>query len=158
MSSENHVQTKAAVSISEMARMVGLSRQRFGQLRGTTFPEPDIDPVTKRPFYSEEKQRICLEVRRRNCGIDGRAILFYARRSDFNGQTSRRRSAQPKPSSTKPTDRHADLIDALKALGLAAVTAAQVDAALDELYPNGTAGLDQADMIRAVFVRLHRRN
>jgi hypothetical protein len=59
--------TKVAVSISEMARMVGLSRQRFHQLKGTTFPEPMRDPETNRPFYDEELQQLCLEVRRRNC-------------------------------------------------------------------------------------------
>lgn len=43
--------TKVAVSISEMARMVGLSRQRFHHLKGTTFPEPMRDPEYNRPLY-----------------------------------------------------------------------------------------------------------
>ena len=34
----NESQTKAVVSVAEMARMVGLSRARFYQLVGTTFP------------------------------------------------------------------------------------------------------------------------
>ena len=34
-------QTKAAVSVAEMARMVGLSRSRFYQLIGTAFPQPE---------------------------------------------------------------------------------------------------------------------
>jgi hypothetical protein len=69
--------TKAVVSISEMARMVGLSRSRFHQLIGTTFPWPLYAVSTKRPFYDEELQKLCLEVRRRNCGIDGKPVLFY---------------------------------------------------------------------------------
>ena len=74
------VETKAAVSCSEMARMCGLSRQRFAQLQGTTFPWPLYDVATRRPFYPEDVQKVCLEVRRRNWGIDDRPILFYAPR------------------------------------------------------------------------------
>src|ERR1035438_2587529 len=73
------IETKTVVTVSEMARMVGLSRSRFYQLIGTAFPSPLMDKK-KRPFYSEELQAVCLEVRRRNCGIDGKPILFYARR------------------------------------------------------------------------------
>lgn len=44
------VETKAAVSCSEMDRMVGLSRQRFAQLQGATFPWPLYDVATRRTF------------------------------------------------------------------------------------------------------------
>ena len=54
--------TKCVVSVLEMASMVGLSRQRFYQLMGSAFPWPLYSTTTKRPFYSEEMQRICLEV------------------------------------------------------------------------------------------------
>ena len=66
------VETKAAVTVAEMGRMCGLSRARFYQLIGATFPMPVYDVATRRPFYDEEAQKVCLEVRRRNCGIDGR--------------------------------------------------------------------------------------
>jgi hypothetical protein len=73
---------KTAVSISEMARIVGLSRQRFHQLiQAGVFPAPLYDIATRRPFYNEEMQQTCLEVRRRNCGINGKAVLFYSRRA-----------------------------------------------------------------------------
>ena len=49
--------TKMIVSITEMARMVGLSRARFYQLVGTTFPYPLYDIAHARPFYDEELQR-----------------------------------------------------------------------------------------------------
>jgi len=45
---------KSIVSISGMARMVGLSRARFYQLVGTTFPWPLYDIATRRPFYGEK--------------------------------------------------------------------------------------------------------
>ncbi len=152
--------TKTAVSITEMARMVGLSRARFYQLvKAGTFPAPDVEPNTGRPYYSEEKQRTCLEVRRRNCGIDGKPILFYSRRRDF-GQTSqvqltgRHKTKQPKP---KATSQYADLIDGLAALNVTA-TAAQVEAVVLELYPTGTDGIDQGELFKAVFQRLHRQD
>src|SRR4051812_10838006 len=72
--------TKTAVTVAEMARMLGLSRSRFYQLIGTTFPEPERQSETGRPIYTEELQQICLNVRGRNCGIDGKPVLFYARR------------------------------------------------------------------------------
>ena len=54
MYAANEPQAKAVVSKSEMARMVGLSPARFAQLVGTTFPWPQYDLRTRRPFYPEE--------------------------------------------------------------------------------------------------------
>lgn len=72
---------KSGVSISDMARTVGLSRQRFHQLmKAGVFPQPLRDEATERPYYNEQGQAQCLEVRRRNCGVNGKIILFYARR------------------------------------------------------------------------------
>jgi hypothetical protein len=57
--------SKTVVSVAEMARMVGLSRARFYQLVGEgIFPSPLYSVHTRRPFFSEEMQAICLEVRR----------------------------------------------------------------------------------------------
>ena len=147
-------QTKAVVSVSEMARMVGLSRQRFYQLQGTTFPEPQRDPETNRPFYDEEGQRICLEVRRRNCGVDGKPVLFYAPRHPLGQQQKMTKRPRPKP---KPKSQHADLIDDLNDLGLESVSATQVESALSKLYPDGVQELDSGDVIRAVFLHLKRQ-
>lgn len=149
------VQTKAVVCVAEMARMVSLSRARFYQLvQAGTFPSPVYDVRTRRPIYSEEVQRLVLEVRRRNCGVDGRPVLFYAR--------GPRPIAPPKPPRTdKATARfngHADLIDGLAALGFASATAAQVEAALKVLYPTGTDNVDRGNVLRAVFLHLKRQN
>src|SRR3954451_22526891 len=83
-------ETKEAVSVAEMSRMAGLSRARFYQLIGTAFPHPVYNVETRRPYYDEEAQQLCLEVRKRNCGIDGKAIMFYCRH------------APTKPTSRKP--------------------------------------------------------
>jgi hypothetical protein len=141
-------QIKSVVSVSEMARMCGLSRQRFHQLRGTTFPEPDYHEETKRPFYDEEKQAVCLSVRQRNCGIDGKPILFYARRNDV-GVPRKTRKPTTKPKSNK----HAHIAEGLKALGLS-VAASQVDTAIKNLFPDGTKQVDDAEIVRSVFLHL----
>ena len=70
---------KEAISVAEMSRLVGLSRQRFYQLVGSAFPPPVYDVASRRPFYTRELQEICLDVRRRQCGINGRPVLFHAR-------------------------------------------------------------------------------
>ena len=75
---------------------------------------------------------MCLEVRRRNCGIDGRPVLFYSRRP-INTVPVRK----PKKAAAAKNDQHADLIDGIKGLGLVTVTAAQVAEAVKELYPQG---------------------
>ena len=144
--------TKAVVSKSEMARMVGLSPARFAQLVGTTFPWPQYDIKSRRPFYSEDQQKVCLEVRRRNCGIDGKPVLFYARRPINLTAVQKPRKAKP------PKDDHADLLDGLKGLGLATATAAQVADAIKELYPQGVNGLSDGEVLRAVFLHLRRKN
>lgn len=87
-------ETKAAVTVAEMARMCGLSRSRFYQLIGTAFPRPERQPQTSRPIYTEELQQVCLEVRRRNWGIDGKAVLFYTRRPSA---PARPKTPKPKP-------------------------------------------------------------
>ena len=148
------IETKAAVSVAEMARMVGLSRPRFYQLIGTAFPWPVYDVSTKRPFYDEEAQRSCLAVRRRNSGIDGKPIMFYARRLPTAPSSMKSRPSPPR----KKSEAHAEVIGALRSLGLSSVTNDQVAAVLKEAFPNGTTGVDQSEVIRTVFVRIKRQN
>ena len=73
---------KAAVTVTEMARMVGLSRARFYQLVNEgVFPPPVYCVRTRRPIYVEDLQKVCLEVRQRHCGVNGRLVLFYSARA-----------------------------------------------------------------------------
>jgi hypothetical protein len=150
--SENIV-TKSAVSVTEMARMVGLSRARFYQLvRSGTFPVADQDEITQRPFFSEDKQRQILEARRRNCGVNGKAVLFYSRRRDF-GSVKVARTQKPQVKCNHFTE----LMDGLAALNVT-TTAAQVEPVVKELFPQGTDGMDQGEVVRAVFLRIHRQH
>jgi hypothetical protein len=144
----------AAVSVTEMARMVALSRERFYQLQKEgVFPSPVYDIVTRRPMYTEEQQQVCLEVRRRNCGVNGKVVLFYPARTAAV-PVARQRTRRTGGVGRSAT--HAHLIEALVSLGLSDTTAQQVDEALRQTFPGGTAGVEQSEVIRAVFVRLRR--
>jgi len=129
--------TKAAVTVAEMARMLNLSRQRLHQLIGTAFPYPVYNIKTRRPFYTEELQLDCLEVRRRNCGVNGKAILFYARGGNPSSPTKRIKQS-------KNGAAHIAILDAVKALGLVSATADQVEAAIKVLFPQGVSVRFQA--------------
>ncbi len=146
-------QTKAVVTVAEMARMVGLSRARFYQLmdQGVFLP-PVYDIRTRRPIFVEEMQKVCLEVRRRNCGVNGRPVLFYARRGGSPSSLPRKAS-KPK---AKPNKQHTAIVDAVRALGLM-TTADQVAQAIKSLFPGGTDGVEEPEVIRAVFVDLQRQ-
>ena len=144
-------ETKIIVSISDMAKMVGLSRARFYQLVGTTFPSPFYDLATRRPFYNEELQQVCLEVRRRNCGIDGKPLMFYSRR------LSSTKKRTPVRIPKQANDNYGHLIDGLKSLGLI-VAPAQVAAAIKDIYPNGIVGTAQGEVLRAVFLHIKRQD
>jgi hypothetical protein len=146
------VQTKAVVSVAEMARMCGLSRARFYQLVNEgVFPAPLYRVETRRPFFTQEMQETCLDVRRRNCGVNGKPVLFYARR--LGTPMTKVKTTPPKHS-----DKHADLIEGLRALGLTTVTFAQVEAALQQTFPNGKSGVDDEAVLRRVFLHLKRQD
>ncbi len=150
------IQTKSAVSVSEMAKMLGFSRSRLYQLiEEGIFPPPIYDVSTRRPLFDEGMQILCLEARRRNCGINGKPVLFYSARHALGAQTK-----PVKKSTAKKVEqnRHSDLVESLKALGLESVTAAQVDSAIKELFPRGTQDRDLGEVIRSVFLFLKRQN
>jgi hypothetical protein len=146
-----NIQTKVAVTVAEMARMVRLSRARFYQLQNAgVFPSPVYDVSTRRPYYDEPAQEVCLEVRRRNCGINGRAVLFYSRRGGEQSVAKKRKTAN-KPKSNK---QYAIILDAVRSLGLVTVTTDQIGQAINELFPRG---VDQSEVIRTVFVHIQRQ-
>jgi hypothetical protein len=146
--------SKSVVSITEMASLVGLSRVRFYQLvKKGAFPPADKDSVSKRPCYFEEKQRQILEARRRNCGVDGKPVLFYSRRNDAGKPRSASGLTVGKVKEVEK--KYTNLIDGLGALNVSA-TVAQVETIVKELFPAGTEGIDVGEVIRAVFLRIQR--
>ncbi len=145
-------ETKAVVTVAEMARMVGLSRQRFYQLMGTTFPHPLYRVTTRRPFYPTDLQQVCLNARRRNCGIDGKPVMFYC-----TGHRPRIQKPVGKRKQLAKNKQHAGLIEGLTALGLA-VSETQVAETVKLVFPNGIDGKDEGEVLKAVFLHLKRQN
>jgi hypothetical protein len=143
--------TKSVISVAEMARMVGLSRQRFYQLMGSTFPFPLYDIATKRPFYPEDLQQVCLEVRKRNCGINGKPVMFYC-----TGHRAREKKSQPRSKRPVKKRRFEGLIDGLAALGLT-VSDDQVATAVKDLFPAGINCRNEGEVLRDVFVYLKQK-
>lgn len=155
MNSNIQDELKAAICIRDMAAQCGLSRQRFMQLVKTgVFPQPIYDVATRRPFYTDELQKACLDVRRRNCGINGKVVMFYARRASTPPTT---KTKKPKEKATDG-DRYADIIDGLKTLGLTTITPAQVAEAVREKFPGGMSATPAAEVIRSIFLHLRGKN
>ena len=138
--------TKAVVSVVEMSSMVSLSKSRFHALtQAGIFPRPIRHESCKRPVFDLELQARCLSIRRTGIGANGQPVLF----------NRKHKKTGPKPCKGRQqaTSDHAELIEALKSLGLA-TTPVAVEAALDDLYPNGCNGTDQGEVIRKVFLHL----
>ncbi len=146
------VQTKVVATVRDVARMVGLSPARFYELlKQGVFPLPNYDPQTGRPFYTEQQQAACLEVRQRNLGANGKPVLFYkSRRKVARHPVSRKPDAPPAPE----VDRCSDILGAMKSLGLAKIKPEQVECAIDELFPDGFDEEDVGKVVREVFRRL----
>ena len=151
-------QIKAIATVRFVARtLCGLSPARFYQLiKVGVFPPPVYDASTRRPFYTEDQQRECIEVRRRNCGINGKPVMFYARR--IGGAEPIARSRPRKPASSRQQAEHSDLIDSLRGLGLTNITVKGVAMAVKQLFPRGVAMVPESELIRAVFLHLKRQD
>ena len=114
--------TEAAISVSEMARRLTLSRGRFYELvREEVFPSPCFCIHTRRALYPAELMQQCLQVRTTNVGVNGRYVLFYQQRSAGSAPSA---PSRPRPS----RERHvaadpalASIREGLASLGMAAV-------------------------------------
>jgi hypothetical protein len=145
---------KAVVSVSEMARMCGLSRIRFYDLiEQRIMPSPCYDPRTKRPIYTKNLQRQCLDIKRTNVGIEGQFIIFYQRRSadERSPAISRSRRLTTAASAPGGPQRHTQLIAQLASLGLPGVTDAQVDTGFQVCFPSGHDGVDEGEVLRTLW-------
>ena len=149
---------RAFVSLSELAEdFLGLSRARLYELiqRGA-MPQPIYCIRTRRPMFDTELQRQALAVRQTGVGIDGSAVIFYRRETPTTTPLStparaRRRTSAPTP------NRFADLISSLQSLGVSQADERSVSAAVADCFPNGLDGQQEADVLRAVFRHLRRR-
>jgi hypothetical protein len=160
MSVNDDQPTKEIVTVSEMARMLGLSRARFYQLVSEgVFLVPSRNPKTGRPFYSREQQEQCREIRRTNRGANGQTILFYSTAPKSPPAPKRAKPAkQTRPSAVPASGLLDRLRDGLGQLGVRDVPDAKLRAALVEVCPTGHDGVEPAALLTAVYRCLKRRN
>lgn len=146
--------SKAYLSCADVARKLGLSRQRFWQLRKEgVFPKPQVDQESGRAYYSDDQLALCMDLRKRNVGMNGKIVLFYSVRST---------ASLPKPAKTKAvkksaTSKHTAILDSLKALGLASVADSDIASAIVSVFPGGVAGVDHGELVRAIFLHVQRK-
>ncbi len=147
MSPKNDIES--VCSVTEMARAVDLSRPRFHQLIQTgVFPPPAYDIHTRRPMYPLSLQRMCLQIRGKGIGFNGRPIRF----------NTPRKARQIRPGRRNPGG-HRDLADILHALGVRAAER-DIAEAVKVLYPRGLSkGTIEASAIQNVqhYLRGNRK-
>ncbi len=121
--------------------MCGFSRQRFMQLvKAGVMPAPLRDEQTGRPFFTEEMQAQCLEIRRRGMGLNGKIIMFYCRRTPTSASPGRPKVLKAKSPKVE-VNQYVEIVDGLHGLGLT-VTGDQVGKTVASLFPQGTSGVD----------------
>lgn len=149
--SQQQPSRKAFISVVEMAtEVLNLSESRFHALiKAGVFPKPKRHEGCKRPVFDLELQQKCIEIRQTGIGNNGQPVVFNRMRATRKPRTRQQRQLLIE----NRTDDHGDLIEALKSLGLT-TTGDDVQAALRELYPTGTAGVDQGELIRKLFLHL----
>ena len=150
--SVQQVTERSFITVSEMAELCLLSRSRFYEMMDAgVFPKPALHPASKRPMFDRALQETCLEIRRTGIGANGLPVLWNRK------PTKRPQSKPVRKTAGQPQPDHADLLDAVKRLGLS-TTIQAVGEAVAAVYPFGVcAGIDQGEVIRKVFLHLDGR-
>lgn len=142
---------RAAVSVTQMAKMLGLSRAAFySHVEQGHFLKPLYPNGRRRPLYTADMQRQNLDARATQLGVNGEYVLFYERRPLEQSQRPSRRSMAAQGSAPD------DLRRRLEGLGVANLTEAQVEQAFAACFPLGASGVAEGEVLRAVFRHLRR--
>ncbi len=134
---------KPIVSISEICKMIQLSRARYYQLVNSGFfPKPLTDERSKRPYYDAKLQKAILEARQTGVGVDGSYMLFYSpRRKESVSHLKKKKTVDPQVK---------EIAEILESMGLE-TTVKQVKQGISEIYPDGINDIDQGMVIRELF-------
>ena len=137
--------SKQIVSITDISKILNLSRARFYQLLAQGFfPKPLYDDRSKRPYYDLALQQKCLECRQSGIGIDNSYMLFYSSRKKETVSHLGKKKIDPVIK---------ELTETLETMGLD-ITVKQVQRAISELYPEGVGDQEQGVVIRELFRHL----
>lgn len=149
----------AYINMSAMAELLQLSRSRLYQLieQGVLL-NPVYLVTNKRPVYTREMAVRNLQVKHDNVGIGGQVVMFYSVRPALKPTKTIRTTKQQAKQPVASTSKHADLIEALEALGMENITASQIDSAILKCFPEGTEDVSEDEILREVFRHLKCRD
>ncbi len=154
----DHMNIPAYINMSNMAKLMNLSRSRLYQLvdQGVLL-KPVYLSNNKRPVYTREMVVRNLEVKHNNVGINGEIVMFYSARTSTTAKPKKiiKKSTDQKMVSS---DKHADMIDALESLGLDDINSSNIDSVIHKCFPDGTKNISENDILREVFRHMKRRN
>ncbi len=142
-------QPKAAITVSKMCSLLSMSRSQFyWHVRKGTFHAP-LKLSNGRPYYNASQVEDNLKARELGIGVNGEYVLFYVRDNETPKPTA-------EPNKPKPKQDYNELMDGMSALGLSGLTTSIVASAVEQCYPQGTAGKDENEILRTVFRHLKR--
>ena len=134
--------SKQIVSMTEISKMLQMSRARFYQLLEIGFfPKPLYDKRSSRPYYDLELQQKCLDCRSSGIGVDDSFMLFYSPRKSANVSDLKKKKADPVVK---------EFAEILESMGLETAFN-EVQKALSVLYPDGTGEVEQGVIIRELY-------
>ena len=147
----DHHELPERINPAGMARMLQMSSARLYQLmKEGIFPATSRD-TQGRPFFTRDQQVQMLTVYKTNVGVNGRSIFFRPKAT--------RTSLPPRSKTTNvlPQQDHTDLLTTIRAMGMSYAKKSDLAKALSELFPGGRLPEDKANLVRQVFVYLHRQ-
>lgn len=144
----------AAITVAQMAVRLGLSRRRFYELvEAGKFPPPTYLLGSRRPVYLREGQEQCVQIKATGIAFDGAMILFNERLTSMPPRQMRSSPVRQRCSQPARDDGANVLVEQLAMLGVM-TDAESVQRALTELYPQGTDGSDEGQVVRTLLRRL----
>jgi hypothetical protein len=158
MSNNKMSNLPTVLSVSQMAKVLQISRARFYQcLAAGYFLKPQYTEETRRPYYTAEMAEANLNAKRTNVGVNGKICLFYHPRSDSFSPTPK--ISGPKTTKEK-TDKnaYADLMEGLAALGLSGITSSQIQSALSHCYPDGYQNIAEGEVLKSLYLYIKCQN
>lgn len=139
-------QLKAAITVSEMCSILGMSRTQFYEhVKRGTFHQP-LRLSNGRPYFNASQVADNIKAKELGVGVNGEYVLFYTR------------SESPKERPTEPLQKLDlnELLSGLQSLALSGLSTKQVSDAVTVCFPKGIDSVDENDILRTVFRHLKR--
>lgn len=113
MSVDKDVNIPEILSVTQMARLLNLSRSRLYQLVSENIFLPPIYNDSKRPYFTSDMAIKNLEAKKNNVGINGKVVLFYTSRNSSVPYVHKKKSHRNKSNNIPTGDNHQNLKEGL---------------------------------------------